>query len=419
VSYDSHVRTDLSLTQMNSTGKHDATMAISKIVPGSTTNLSGGLFQGVAEFAKQGKTGRPSSVLLFTDGLANNGIQDTEGIVEGLTSYLAQTNGVTVFTFGFGEDHNENMLRAISDAGKGIYYFIKTPEHIPQAFADCLGGLVSVSAQNVRLQLRTLDGTRIEKVHSEFPTETKKAGEEITLDLGDLYCEEERDIVVSLQIPAISANPAWHAMVCTLEYFDAVHHAPSAALAHVQLARPEALSEEEAAALDERVMEHEARISAAAALAQANELGRRGDYAGARGVLDGRMASLGAMHQSPMVQQLSSDMASCRAGFEDERVFRTWGGKQTSNYSMGHMQQRSCWAEEERMTYRTSAKARMLSSARAHSEPATAPAAMMPRGGAAPESPPKASPPKEASPASSGMFGSLAAGIRRSFSGGK
>ena len=36
----------------------------------------------------------------------------------------------SVYTFGFGKDHNEDMLMKISDAGHGMYYFIETEDKV-------------------------------------------------------------------------------------------------------------------------------------------------------------------------------------------------------------------------------------------------------------------------------------------------
>ena len=54
---------------------------------------------------------------------------------------------VCVFTFGFGTDHDADMLRSIADAGNGLYYFLDDVDSIPESFCDCLGGLLSVAAQ--------------------------------------------------------------------------------------------------------------------------------------------------------------------------------------------------------------------------------------------------------------------------------
>ena len=36
----------------------------------------------------------------------------------------------TVYTFGFGSDHNGDLLTAISNAANGVYYFIDSTEKV-------------------------------------------------------------------------------------------------------------------------------------------------------------------------------------------------------------------------------------------------------------------------------------------------
>ena len=84
------------------------------------------------------------AVLLFTDGIANNGITDSAEIVAAAQSAMAATGlSMTVFTFGFGPDHTESLLRSLAEDTNGLYYYVSKTEDIPTSFADCLGGLVS------------------------------------------------------------------------------------------------------------------------------------------------------------------------------------------------------------------------------------------------------------------------------------
>lgn len=65
-----------------------------------------------------------------------------------IRSMLGQIGRQTcVFTFGYGSEHDANMLRAIADAGSGLFYYINNVDCIPDSFCDCLGGLLSVAAQ--------------------------------------------------------------------------------------------------------------------------------------------------------------------------------------------------------------------------------------------------------------------------------
>lgn len=57
----------------------------------------------------------------------------------------------TIYTFGFGADYDSETLGAISQAGQGQSSFIEDAESIAPALASALGGLMTISAQNVEL----------------------------------------------------------------------------------------------------------------------------------------------------------------------------------------------------------------------------------------------------------------------------
>lgn len=57
----------------------------------------------------------------------------------------------TIYTFGFGADYNSETLAAIAQAGQGQSSFIEDAESIAPALASALGGLMTISAQNVEL----------------------------------------------------------------------------------------------------------------------------------------------------------------------------------------------------------------------------------------------------------------------------
>jgi Mg-chelatase subunit ChlD len=125
ITYDTDVACIMPLLKMDVVGKVSATQAIASIRPGTCTNLSGGLLRGLEELApdKVSEPADTTSVFLMTDGLANAGIVDQAGIVRCVEGVLSSRGTAvppcTVFTFGYGADHNAEMLRAISDAGSG------------------------------------------------------------------------------------------------------------------------------------------------------------------------------------------------------------------------------------------------------------------------------------------------------------
>ena len=61
---------------------------------------------------------------------------------------------------------SSSLLEAISTQGGGVYYYIDSNEKIPESFADCLGGLLSVVGQNLSLKLEAQGENTIIAVHA-------------------------------------------------------------------------------------------------------------------------------------------------------------------------------------------------------------------------------------------------------------
>jgi len=367
VSYATDVRTDLRLTAMDPKGRSQADEAVKCIQAGQQTNLSGGLLAGISALTDRAEAGRPASILLFTDGLANQGIRDTDGIVSAMNGAMAHSNAlVPVYTFGFGADHSEDMLQAISSASTGIYYFVENAETIPDSFADCLGGLVSVAAQNVQLRVTAGDGSKISQVHTKSTIETIRKEEEIIINLGDLYCEESRDLIVSVEVPPGEADSMTTLLSVELMYFNVLDCSPETATSSLTVARPAVLSAEQETHRDEHLEEQISRVQVAEALLQANACGQRGDYQAARDLLADVSERLSHQTQSSLRDSLRDDLQQCRSGFSSGEEYASWGSKMVSNRAQGHYMQRSCSAS---MAYQTPSKRAMIDKCRTESLP--------------------------------------------------
>jgi Ca-activated chloride channel homolog len=115
------------------------------------------------------------AVFLFTDGLANCGVTSDSQLAGLMTSALkdhraATGRSVKVHTFGFGIDHNPQTLQAISEAAGGEYFFINSEADISTAFATALGGLLSVSVQNLEITVSPAAGVEVLSVQTHFKT---------------------------------------------------------------------------------------------------------------------------------------------------------------------------------------------------------------------------------------------------------
>ena len=168
---------------------------------GGHTNLSDGLRLGLEEISASDTSA--SAVMLFTDGHANRGATGADELVQLVDVVVSSSVGTksrsrAVFTFGFGTDHDARVLSALAQAGRGRYYYIDTLSTIGPAFADCLGGLMAIGAQDARLTLELEGGARFGQVRSDVPVLLSDDRLSLCADVHDLAADSECVVLFAL-----------------------------------------------------------------------------------------------------------------------------------------------------------------------------------------------------------------------------
>jgi uncharacterized protein YegL len=204
VVFESNVDVVLPIKKLNKENKEMALHKIKEMKTGGCTNLSGGLFTGIEQIRSNLSNNTINSVLLFTDGQANNGICKPHLLLNELNKKIDNKNDHVIYTFGFGEDHNGDLLRKISEAGYGMYSFIQNTSAMKEIFTNCLAGLMSVVAQNLKLVVTPCENVELVKVWTKFTCE--KEGTSTIVSIKDLFSEESRDILVVLKSNKITGN---------------------------------------------------------------------------------------------------------------------------------------------------------------------------------------------------------------------
>lgn len=188
------------------------------------TNLSGGYVEGF-EALKNMDVGSDflKRVLLLTDGYANEGVADHDG----LCKLIKQTCGekdcnISLSTFGYGDQHDAELLKDMAKHGSGNFHYISNPDQAPKALGLEIGGLLSVIAQGLKINLELNDNVELLDVLNDFDVETKDNITTISVD--DIYSEEEKNIVVKLKLPSMSkavvARPNKKVVNTTLKYLN-------------------------------------------------------------------------------------------------------------------------------------------------------------------------------------------------------
>jgi Ca-activated chloride channel family protein len=173
------------------------------IYAGGTTNLSGGWLRARDLVAANVRDGGVNRVLLLTDGQANVGITEPAQLT-GLCAHAA-AKGISTTTIGFGEDYDEDLLKAMADAGKGGTYYIEKVDQASGIFEEELEGLLSIAAQNVRVSVDPGAHASDVKVLHDYPSHAD--GQVLTLEVGDLYAREPRRVLMAFLLPPDAVSP--------------------------------------------------------------------------------------------------------------------------------------------------------------------------------------------------------------------
>jgi Ca-activated chloride channel family protein len=170
---------------------------VKAIVSGGMTNLSGGMLEGYNQVKTTQKDGFVNRVLLLSDGLANVGITEPSQLKE-IARKQFQENRVGLSSFGVGAGFNEELMTQLSEHGGANYYFIETPDQIPQIFAQELSGLLSVVTQNTTLEIEFPEAyMQVDKAYGYLFQQT---GNKVSFNFNDVFSEEEKAVVVKFKM---------------------------------------------------------------------------------------------------------------------------------------------------------------------------------------------------------------------------
>lgn len=170
---------------------------IAPIKTGGSTNMGGGWLSGCEQVASSLDPQATNRALLLTDGLVNVGIVDREELTRHAKEL--KLRGISTTTLGVGADFDEHMLKAISDAGGGHFYFIEKPADIPDYFTLELGEMLTMVARNLMLAIQIPADTKVDVLND---YEFSVADGVLRIPLGEIASSQSIDLVLRFDLPA-------------------------------------------------------------------------------------------------------------------------------------------------------------------------------------------------------------------------
>lgn len=297
VAFSSTAKRVFPLKRMVPEGQRSARRVIERLICTGGTNISEGLRKGTKVLEDRRVRNPVASIMLLSDGHDTYSLSSRGGERRSSTSVTSIQSGavqIPVHTFGFGVDHDAATMHSVSEQSGGTFSFIQSESLVQEAFAQCIGGLLSVVVQDVNLSLSACAATKLKCLHAgSYDTSISDDGSQGTVKLRDLYAEECRDILVDLHLSSIlsSSNPT-NLVSVNCSYKDPV----SQQILQIQekflsISRPEdAMGNPVALNLD--VQKQQLRLRTAQAIADAKTLADRGEMSGAQEILEKAKADL-------------------------------------------------------------------------------------------------------------------------------
>ncbi|PNY29896.1 Uncharacterized protein TCAP_00190 [Tolypocladium capitatum] len=114
----------------------------------------------------------------------------------------AEAAKITIHSFGLGMTHKPDTMIELSTRTKASYTYVKDWMMLRECLAGCLGGMQTLSHQNVKLKLKLPEGSpaKFHKISGALQITKRATGRDAEAILGDLRFGDKRDILVQLVI---------------------------------------------------------------------------------------------------------------------------------------------------------------------------------------------------------------------------
>jgi len=290
--------------------KAAARAAIERIAADGGTNISAGLRLG-ADALDDGDGERVRRVVLISDGQANEGIYDRQGLSDLAADTAAR--GASITSVGVGLDFDERTMTAIAVAGRGQYYFVEDFGQLATLFDRELEGLGAIVATDAELVVAPAPGVEVLEAYG---YRMRADGGTVRVPVADLEAGAVRKVVLRVRVRA-DGDKVELARV-QLGWRTREDRARRTAEARVAVA----VSDDAGAVLahrDRDVVRQVEEVQTARALETAADAYERGDFEGASRVLDVRAAEAARLSlelgDASIQRQAAQATGAAKAGF--------------------------------------------------------------------------------------------------------
>nr|GMD69463.1 E3 ubiquitin-protein ligase WAV3 isoform X1 [Ipomoea batatas] len=357
IAFSSSARRLFPLRKMTDTGKQEALQAVNSLSSNGGTNIAEALRKGAKIMTERRSKNQVSSIILLSDGQDTYTVNSPRGghprVSQQplLPNSMHRNNGtglhIPVHAFGFGADHDAVAMHSISESSGGTFSFIEAEGVIQDAFAQCIGGLLSVVVQELRMEVECshpklqLGSIKAGSYKSSLKSD-KRGG---VIEFGDLYAEEERDFLVTLDIPGVDVSSNdMNLLNVKCIYNDPISKTTVTMdrAGDVKIERPNSIGQ---VLVSMEVDKQRNRLRAAEAMAEAKAAADRGDLAGAVSIVEQSRKQLSetvsARAGDRLCVALDAELKEMQERMANRRIYETSGRAYVLSGLSSHSWQRA------------------------------------------------------------------------------
>ena len=204
ITFDNTAKRLSRLIRMTEKGKNDALKIIKGLQANGGTHIASGIDMALHVIKDRRTKNQVTGVFLLSDGQDN--VSGVESRVEKLL-WTSQIEDIfTISCFGYGNDHVPDVMTQISGYKDGAFYYISKYEQLEECFVDCVGGLISVVAEDVKLQIKAepseiFPDVKIVKCYGRDQWIENEAGKVYSIEFEQIISGKQNDYVLLVEIP--------------------------------------------------------------------------------------------------------------------------------------------------------------------------------------------------------------------------
>jgi len=315
------------------------------------TVINNGLRTALEILKKRDLANQVTGIFLLSDGLDNLGQETAKNIIKNTFEKSGLKDSVVIHTFGFGRDHDPELMTDIADLTDGNFYFIDQLDFIDEAFVESLGALQTSIAENVQFLMRpeqseVLNGVEIVKAYGDSAMWTKKGQAYITKTT-NLITGRQKDFVLEIKIPKITGeflrgerNVKIASMETVMTLADGSHVIKKADLVVRLIGEGEAFDNKEED--DKEVMKNYYRVRGAELMLEARRLADLGRYEEGKQILKDFKESVenSAVREEEFIKNMVKDIEKAM-GYVGREAYGEYGRQNLIGNQRAQMRQQS------------------------------------------------------------------------------